>query len=421
MQEASATDTELDARSDAAPATESAASAGMPAFGSLAGLAIALVVGFAAYALLSLLVAGEGLIPELAYENIIDGIVASPVKELAWFFMDFTEPEFYASVFAGAGVIIGGAIAYVLACRKSRFAGFSICYGEHRMFPWVVASQFISLALTIFVFRYIDGFAADPSVTFVATFIPIVAAPPAAMLLYGPSVPALLVSSVLAGLMCSPSATWIAAHINAPLGLPGVVANVAAMALTGFVIFIVLRVLPWVKKVPVPDARPTLSPVEDVTGTVWFLRRVLAEFSEAPFYGNEVASAVSLLGLVLGLVLCPAHAVNGSVDALPAIVLSQVVSAAVGVFLYAGKFADGGWYATYVPVVSTGPACVLALGANVPVAVVAGVLGGVLGGPVAELIGSWLPEDVHGTVANVSSMAVTTAVVYVIMAALPWF
>lgn len=411
MQDAPAT--EIDNTTDTAPAA--------PMCGSLAGFIIAIAIGFAAYALLSLLVAGEGLVPGLSYENIIDGITSQPLKELVWFFMDFTEPEFYASVFAGLGVIVGGAIAYALACRKSRFAGFTICYGEYRMFPWVVASQFLSLALTIFVFRYIDGFDAEPGVTFVATFIPIVAAPPATMLLYGPSVPALLVSSALAGLMCSPCATWIAVHINTPLGLPGVVANVAAMALTGFVIFIVLRVLPWVKKVPVPDARPALAPADDVESPAWLLRRVLAEFSEAPFYGNEIASAVSLAGLVLGLVLCPAHAVNGSVDALPAIVLSQVVSAAVGAFLYAGKFAEDGWYATYVPVVSTGPACVLALGANIPVAVVAGVLGGILGGPVAELVGSWLPEDVHGTVANVSSMAIVTAVVYVIMAALPCF
>lgn len=401
-----------------------AASAGMrepPATGSPLGLVLALALGFAAYGLLKLLVSGDGLLPGLSYRDIVSGITESPLRQLAWFLMDFTEPQFYASAFAGAGAILGGAVAYVLARRKSRLAGFSVCYGAYRMFPWVLASQLISLALTIFVFRSIDGFDAAGDVTFVATFIPIVAAPPAAMLLYGPSIPALLVSSVLAGLMCSPSAMWIAAHVTGPLGLPGVVANVAAMAVTGFAIFIVLRALPWVEKVPVRDARPTLTPVEGVRGTGWFLRRVLAEFSEAPFYGNEVASAVMFAGLVLGLVLCPGHAVNGSVQALPEVVLSQVVTAAVGVFLYAGKFSGGGWYATYVPVVSTGPACVLALGSSVPVALFAGAFGGILGGPIAELISTWLPEDVHGTVANVSSMAVTTATVYAVMTLLPWF
>lgn len=126
--------------------------------------------------------------------------------------------------------------------------------------------------------------------TCVATFIPIVAAPPATMLLYGPSIPALLTSSVLAALLCSPTATWLTATIGTPLGLPGVVSNVTAMALTGFVIFIVLRELPWITKQDIPQNRGTLSPVEDVTTPLWFVRRVLAEFSEAPFYGNEVAS-----------------------------------------------------------------------------------------------------------------------------------
>ena len=168
----------------------------------------------------------------------------------------------------------------------------------------------------------------------------------------------------------------------------------------------------------IPQNRGTLSPVEDVTTPLWFVRRVLAEFSEAPFYGNEVVSLFIFAGLILGTILCPGHNVNGAGAALPAIVLSQFTSAAVGVLLYASKFADGGWYATYVPVVSTGPACVLALGANIPVALVAGVLGGILGAPIAELVASWLPKDIHGTVANVASMAITTSVVYIAMSAL---
>lgn len=391
-----------------------------PAHGSVLGLAICLAVGAAAYVLLALLVRLPEIVPGLDYAAVTDGIAASVPQQLLWFLMDFTEPEFYASALAGAGVIVGGALAYLLARRGSRLAGFEVCYGAHRIFPWVLASQALSLALTIFVFRYIDGFS-EPGVTMVATFIPIVAAPPAAMLLYGPSVPALLVSSVLAGLMCSPLATWIAAAVTGPWGLPGVVANVSAMAITGFVIFMVLKVLPWVKKVPVPGARATLTPVTDVSTPSFLVRRVLADFSEAPFYGNEVASACELAGLVLGLVLCAGHAVNGSPEALPAIVLSQVVASAVGVFLYAGKFAEGGWYATYVPVVSTGPACVLAFGATPAVALFAGALGGVLGGPVAEFFSTLLPEDVHPTVANVASMALVTALVAVVMSLLPWF
>lgn len=392
-----------------------------PRHGSPVGLVVCLAVGVALYALLSALVGAPELVGGLDYASIVDGITASVPKELLWFLMDFTEPEFYASALAGGGVILGGAVAYLLARRGSRLAGFEVCYGAHRIFPWVLLSQVLSLALTIFVFRYVDGFDAQPGVTFVATFIPIVAAPPATMLKYGPSVPALLVSSVLAGLLCSPTATWISSAIVGPLGLPGVVANVSAMAVTGFVIFMTLAALPWVTPKPVPGARATLSPVVDTSTTGWFVRRVLAEFSEAPFYGNEVASLFELAGLVLGCVLCSGHAVNGAPEALPAIVLSQFVAASVGVFLYAGKFSGGGWYATYVPVVSTGPACVLMFGATPAVAVFAGALGGVLGGPVAEFFSTLLPDEVHPTVANVASMALVTALVAIVMGLLPWF
>lgn len=250
--------------------TDSKQNVPSPTFGSPVGFVISMAIGFGLYALLSILVAqGSTLIPQLDYTNVITGITASLPRQLVWFLMDFTEPQFYASVFASAGTIIGGAAAYLLARKNSRFQGFTVCYGEHRMFPWVLASQVLSLALTIFVFRFIDGFGAAGDVTCVATFIP--------------SVPALLTSSVLAALLCSPTATWLTATIGTPLGLPGVVSNVTAMALTGFVIFIVLRELPWITKQDIPQNRGTLSPVEDVTTPLWFVRRVLAEFSEAPF------------------------------------------------------------------------------------------------------------------------------------------
>ena len=257
------------------PHTDSKQNVPSPTFGSPVGFVISMAIGFGLYALLSVLVAQEStLIPQLDYTNVITGITASLPRQLVWFLMDFTEPQFYASVFAGAGTIIGGAAAYLLARKNSRFQGFTVCYGEHRMFPWVLTSQVLSLALTIFVFRFIDGFGAAGDVTCVATFIPIVAAPPATMLLYGPSVPALLTSSVLAALLCSPTATWLTATIGTPLGLPGVVSNVTAMALTGFVIFIVLRELPWITKQDIPQNRGTLSPVEDVTTPLWFVRRL---------------------------------------------------------------------------------------------------------------------------------------------------
>ena len=84
--------------------------------------------------------------------------------------------------------------------------------------------------------------------TWAATFITVVGAPPAVMLLYGPSISALLTSSILGGLICAPVATWLGSYVITPIGLPGVTGNVLTMAITGIIVCVVCKVAPWVEK-----------------------------------------------------------------------------------------------------------------------------------------------------------------------------
>lgn len=387
--------------------------------GSLAGLGICIVIGFLFDLLLTNI---HGSNAALDYTNFVSGITQSVPREIAWLFMNFTEPYFYANVFAGIGIIVGGFIAYALAMKNSRYAGFDICYGSSSLFPWVVGSELLSAGLAIFVYRYIDLFNVEGT-TWVATFITIAGAPPAVMLMYGPSLSAFLTVSILGGLIACPTATFFSQYLIGPWELPGVIANVLAMTVTGFILCMIMKLCPFVRKAPIVDHRKGLpAKKEDVHSTKWFIRRVIADFSEAPFYENEIASIGMLVGLVIGCCVCGTHTAYGAGPAaVGAIVLSQFVSSAVGVFLYADKFDNGEWYATYVPVVSVGPACVLMFGSTVPVALFAGILGGIMGGPVAEFFGTRLPEGVHGTVANVTSMAVCTAIVAVTMKYLPCF
>src|SRR5699024_6294534 len=125
-----------------------------------------------------------------------------------WFFMNFTEPNFFAGIFSGIMVIVGGFAAWRLSIKNSKYSGFDICYGNSTMWPSVLASQLISLALAIFVFGYIGWFDAAEGVTWIPTFIAVVGAPPSIMLLYGPSIPALLTGSILGGLVCAPVSYW---------------------------------------------------------------------------------------------------------------------------------------------------------------------------------------------------------------------
>ena len=65
---------------------------------------------------------------------------------------------------------------------------------------------------------------------------------------------------------------------------------------------------------------------------LWAVRRVLADFSEAPFYGNEIAGLFVILGACLDWVLNANHGAYAS-GAIPAIILSsQFVGSAVEYF-----------------------------------------------------------------------------------------
>ena len=133
--------------------------------GALPGFIISIVIGFAFYFGLKALSGNNAVFD---YNNMISGILDSVPKQIAWFFMNFTEAQFYASIFAGIGIILGGIVAWILAIKNSKYAGFDVCYGSSTLFPWVLASQLISLGLAIFVFRYIpviaivDTFATTP-------------------------------------------------------------------------------------------------------------------------------------------------------------------------------------------------------------------------------------------------------------------
>lgn len=375
--------------------------------GSPIGLVIMLAIGFAFYFVFSRI--GGALGGMMTYDGVITGITASFPQQVQWLLMNFTEPQFYAGMLAGLGVMAGGFIAWRLAVAKSKYAGFDVCYGQSNLWPWVFASQVISAGLAIFVFRYINLFD-TMDVAWVPTFVSIVGAPPSVVLLYGKSVPALITGSILGGLLSAPVATWLSTYVTATWNAPGVVPNVLAMAITGVLICSICRVLPWVKKVEYKSHRDTPKPAENVYTPFWFMRRVTADFSEAQFYGNEIASLVLLSAVTIEWVLSPGL-VSGGSGMLPAIILSQFVASSVGVFLYANKFENNGWYGTYVPVVSVGPACVLFFGGGIHIALVAGVLGGIIGAPFAEFLQRHWPEGIHPTSANVTAMAISTIIV----------
>ena len=382
-------------------------------YGSPVGLALTIAVGFALYFLL-LNVPSLGFLP--TYTEIISAI-DFPSAQFLWFLINFTEPEFYAGVITTIFLLIGACTAWLLSVRKSKYAGIEICYGSARMWPWVLASQVLSLLLTEYLFGYLNLFALGK--TWIPTFIVIVSVPPSMVLMYGPGIKTLLTASVLGAALCTPTAYLISVWTT-ELGIPGATNNVLAMAITGIISGAVCRVLPWMEKA---DAVPTdniNAPEIDYGSAFWVLRRTVADLTEPQFYGSDLAGTFLIVGVCIEWVLGGKELLSGAAGFLPAIILSQFISGSLGVFLYTEKYREKGWYATYVPVVCTAPACILLHGATMPIILVSSILGGIIGAPIAEWVDDHKPAYIHGTVSNVTAMALSTVIVSAVIGCISW-
>ena len=167
--------------------------------GSLTGLVISIGIGFLIYFLLGSISTQSNW---LDYNTIVANANQSLFYKFIWYIMNFTEAQFYAGVFASLGIVLGGFIAWRLDVRNSPIRGFDISYGSN-LWPWVLAAQLLSLFIAIFILNY-TRFFSDGQYTWLPTFITVVGIPPAIMLVYGPSIAALLTGSILGGIMGFP-------------------------------------------------------------------------------------------------------------------------------------------------------------------------------------------------------------------------
>jgi hypothetical protein len=154
---------------------------------------------------------------------------------------------------------------------------------------------------------------------------------------------------------------------------------------------------------PIPAKPPTYN-------LLWSIRRVLADFSEAPFFGNELASLGLLAGVLLAYVLNPLSPGYGSGLILP-LVGAQALTSAIGVVIWRQQWIKRGWYPTYVPLVSVVPAAVLTYGGSWAVVGASALLGALIAPPLACTLAGRLPAHIHPYIGNVISMALSTLII----------
>ena len=324
-----------------------------------------------------------------------------PLSRLRWIVGDISEVAFYKHELPALGLLLGAFLAHWAHVRGYRWQGFAICYGSG-LWPWVFTSSFLGLLLSHALWGWTLA-----SGNWQPTFVAFVSLPAAMVLLFGAGWRVTITGAVLGALLVTPASLLIVNYLCYPLQLPVVVGNVSGMAVASVVAFILCKRFPsWVRQSRVATVVAPVVNRPDY-GVVWTLRRVLADFSEAPFFGNELASLGLLLGVLLAYLLAPAAPSYGSMLVMH-IVAGQALASLVGVVFWRGQWQARGWYPTYIPIVSIVPAAVLTHGGSWQVVVASAVLGALVAPPLAVAITQRLPAYVHGYIGNVMSMAIST-------------
>lgn len=144
------------------------------------------------------------------YNDVVTKVNQQGFYKFIYFVMNFTEGEFYGGLFTTLFLLIGGLIAWQLYRKNSKWQGFAIAGGSGA-WPWVLASQLLSLFLTIYVFDFTRFFTKE--VLWLPTFIVVVGTPPALTLVYGPGWKKLGTISLLSALFTFPFANWLNAQL----------------------------------------------------------------------------------------------------------------------------------------------------------------------------------------------------------------
>ncbi|WP_339540842.1 hypothetical protein [Pseudomonas sp. RA_5y_Pfl1_P24] len=327
-----------------------------------------------------------------------------PVAWLRWVLGDISEVAFYKHELASLGLLGGAYLAWWASRRGKAWQGFSISYGTG-LWPWLITSSLLGLLLS----NLLWGWAVTAQ-TWQPTFAAFVSLPAAMVLMFGGGWKVTLTGAALGAVLVTPMCLLIVNFVCVPLGLPTVIGNVMGMAIGSVIAFMLCRRMPSVVRSDfTPPAKPEPAALPTY-GVTWSLRRVLADFSEAPFFGNELASLGLLAGVLLAYALNPVSPAYGS-GLILHLIGAQALTSALGVVIWRREWIKRGWYPTYVPLVSVVPAAVLTHGGSWMVMGSSALLGALIAPPLACAIAGRLPAHFHPYIGNVLSMALSTLII----------
>ncbi len=346
------------------------------------------------------------------------------VHKIAWLLGDWGDAQYQRTALGGVLMILGSALAVFLEKNK-KMCTFGICYGTG-LFWRVLVSQFIAAFISNFLYQNIF---VTTDLNWVPTFIPIVSITPGLVLIYGGEWRKVFTAGVIGGIIGCPFTYYVFKHFVTPWGLIGAVANVTPMIVGGLIAFEVCKFLPWMAKQESDPEEPAAAVEEEaapaaeapVMNSSWFVKRVFADFTEANFYGSEIAGFLFIVGGLITIYLNPLNPGYGSGNLYLVMLSSQLLASGIGVFLYWHRWYELGWYPTFVPVVTMGPTFVLLYGTDLHVVLTGAFIGGFVMPPFANWVSRSLPAHHHPYIGAVTSMFVNCIVFIAVFNYVPGF
>lgn len=353
----------------------------------------------------------NSLIPD--YNSIMDGTAhGNPLSWILWFFGDMTEANYHKTYLGGIGLVIGSLIAHYFYTKNSKHQGIAIAYGSG-LWLWVLGASSLSLALSNIVYGWnlVDS-------GWFPTFVVFVSVPAATILTYGGGWKNLITSAIAAVIIVVPLSRFVMVYVAAPIGLPSVVGSVFGMWFGGAICFEIYKSVQWMQlpappePADVPDAPPVESEPEfkHLHPSNFFIRRLIADFSEPCFAGNEIAGAGLLIGTVLSWLLCPLSAVYGA-TCLPTLLMAEFITGAVSIYVYWDHWMEKAWFPSFPSMVSVAPGIVVLYGGSVPISVIAAILGGFICPALTDFVIRKLPPYWPPVIGTTFSMTIGALVV----------
>ncbi|MGV0705878.1 hypothetical protein ABQF44_23820 [Mycolicibacterium porcinum] len=324
-----------------------------------------------------------------------------------------SEPNFYSNSLAGVGLLMGGGLGHWLQTRRSAAGGFAQACGTGLWVPMLASAMFgVVVSNLVWGWTLVGG-------TWQPLFAPFVSVSPSVVLMFGAEAKTVLTGGVLGGLVTPPFSVFGADVVCPKLGVPPVVGVTGGMAIAAVVAFTICRHLHWLPR-PVRLIKEPQTRFPERHGAIWVLRRSLADFSEAQFFGSEWASAGLIVGAIIAYLLNPIAPAYGS-GLLPQILAAQALTAIVAVTVWRRRWNQRPFYPTFVPIVSVAPACVLTYGGTSASILGGSILGAIIGPPLAAGISARLPAHFHPFTGYVAAIAIATSLIIPALQLLPGF